>query len=62
MKKPAKPKIEVLIVESELGWGQRIEEVKEFTTKAKAEAFVKKYNARNTAKEVPECYTYAMIR
>lgn len=61
MKKSKKPKIKVLIIESEAGWGQKIDEVLEFPTERKAEAFIKKYNARNTEKVVPSYYTYAKL-
>lgn len=61
-----KEKIRVLIIESERGWGQKIDEVKEFTSREKAEAFVKKYNQPNIdvwnkTHEVPDWYMMAEI-
>lgn len=49
----------VNIIESEQGWGSKIDEVKEFKTQKKADAFIKKYNAKNTEKEVPDWYMRA---
>jgi len=54
-----KAKYKVTIIESERGWGQRIDEEKLFDTKAEADAFVKKFNAQNTATEVPDWYMVA---
>ena len=47
------------IIESERGWGQRTDETVEFKTKAKADAFVKKYNSKNNEPVVPDWYMYA---
>lgn len=65
-KKQKQPKIRVLIIESERGWGRKVDEVKEFTSREKAEAFVKKYNQKNVddwnkTHEVPEWYMQAEI-
>lgn len=54
-------KVIVQIIESEAGWGQRVDETKVFTSTAKAEAFVKRYNARNNLPQVPSWYMYAQI-
>lgn len=51
----------VNIVESERGWGQKIDSEFYFDKKEDAEEFVKLYNARNTEDKVPEYYTYAEI-
>lgn len=51
----------VAIIESERGWGRKIDEVKEFPTRAEAEAFVTKFNSQNTADEVPDWYMVAEI-
>lgn len=51
----------VLIIESERGWGQKIDEIKEFTTLEEAEAFVKQYNSHNDQPTVPDWYMYAKI-
>lgn len=54
-------KIEVLIIESERGWGQKVDEVKEFDTLEEAEKFVKEFNSYNNLKVVPDWYMYAEI-
>lgn len=54
-------KIEVLIIESERGWGQKIDEVKEFDTLEEAEKFVKEFNFYNDKPYVPDWYMYAEI-
>jgi hypothetical protein len=62
-------KFKVYIMESERGWGQRVDEVKIFDSstydgdsdKALAEAkkFVKEFNADNNLPDVPDWYMYA---
>ena len=47
------------IVESERGWGQRIEDTERFPSKEKAENFVKQFNSQNDKQEVPDWYMYA---
>ena len=54
-------KVKVVIIESERGWGQRIDEVKEFDTREQAEDFVEEFNADNTEDTVPDWYMYARI-
>jgi hypothetical protein len=49
-------KVKVEIIESERGWGQRVDEVKEFDTREEAEDFCKKYNASNNLSYVPDWY------
>lgn len=51
----------VHIIESERGWGQRIDEVKEFATLPEAQAFVTEFNSVNTDSTVPDWYMYAKI-
>jgi hypothetical protein len=51
----------VVIIESERGWGQRIDEEMEFPTKAEAEAFIAKYNTQNNQPTVPDWYMYARL-
>lgn len=54
----------VLIIESEAGWGQKIDEVKEFTgptAKADAEKFVREFNSQNNKDKVPSIYWYAVL-
>jgi hypothetical protein len=49
----------VTIMESERGWGQRIDEVKYFDNETDAKAYVNSFNSHNTATEVPDWYMYA---
>ncbi len=58
--KPVDP-IKVVIIESEAGWGQRVDEVKEFATKKEAEDFVTDFNKDNDKDSVPSWYMYAYI-
>lgn len=59
-------KIKVEIIESERGWGQRVDEVKEFDTLEQANKFIEffnKPNKENAAKTdaVPDWYMYARL-
>jgi hypothetical protein len=49
----------VTIIESERGWGQRVDEVVEFPTLKAAKAFQFKYNEQNKETRVPDWYMYA---
>ena len=49
----------VTIIESERGWGQRVDEIKEFDTFETAKAFVDKFNSSNTESTVPDWYMVA---
>lgn len=49
----------VYIVESEAGWGQRVDETVYFDDKQKAILFVNDYNKVNNAAAVPSWYMYA---
>lgn len=53
----------VLIIESERGWGQKVDEVKEFSTTQEAEAFCREYNRKyNPSSDiVPDWYMYACL-
>jgi len=54
--------VKVLIIESERGWGQRIDEVKEFPTQEAAYQFCKDYNNKyNPIGETPDWYMYARL-
>lgn len=53
--------VKVNIIESERGWGSRIDEVKEFETMQQAVEFIRKYNASNNLEEVPDWYMYARL-
>jgi hypothetical protein len=54
-------KTKVAIIESERGWGSKIDEVKEFDTPEEAKDFVTKFNAGNDKPEVPDWYMRAEI-
>lgn len=54
--------VEVEIIESESGWGQRIDEVKEFNTMEEAVNFVNEFNSYNKEEKVPDWYMYARIK
>ena len=47
------------IIESERGWGQKVDEVKYFSNEVEAKEFVKAFNARNTQNFTPDWYMYA---
>lgn len=49
----------VAIIESERGWGQKVDDVKEFESFEQAEKFVVEFNSKNTETEVPDWYMYA---
>ena len=55
--------IKVFIIESERGWGQRVDGTKEFTTRKEAAEFCKEYNNKhNPPMDVaPDWYMYARI-
>lgn len=54
-------KVKVEIIESERGWGQKLDHVKYFSTKEKADKFCKDYNKQNDKDVVPDWYMYARI-
>ena len=47
------------VIESERGWGQKVDEVKYFTTQEEARDFCSKFNAQNTETYVPDWYMRA---
>jgi len=47
------------VIESERGWGQKVEDVQFFDTKAEAKAFVKTYNSYNKPGPAPDWYMQA---
>ena len=49
----------VNIIESERGWGRKIDEVRYFETEASAKMFVEEYNKVNNLDTVPDWYMYA---
>ena len=60
-------KVKVEIIESERGWGSKIDEVKYFEALTIEEAtklatdFCNEYNAKNNKNVVPDWYMYARI-
>lgn len=54
-------KTQVLIIESERGWGQRVDEIRYFDTREEAESFCNEYNTKNDKDTVPDWYMYATI-
>lgn len=55
----SKYKWQVDIVESERGWGQRVDEVKLFEDEQSAMDFVTDYNKHNNLPETPDWHMYA---
>ena len=54
--------VKVNIIESERGWGQRVDEVKEFDSLELAEAYVTEFNFRNNMEDtVPDWYMRAEV-
>lgn len=55
--------VKVYIVESERGWGQRVDETLTFDTRQQAEQYVAQYNAKhNPPRDVtPDWYMTAVI-
>jgi hypothetical protein len=55
-------KTRVYIIESEAGWGSKVDEVKEFDTREEAEKFTKEYNDKyNPPGPTPSWYMIARI-
>lgn len=58
-------KTKVYIIESEKGWGSKVDEVKEFDSPEEAEDFVTKYNAEYNPPrqngQVPDWYMIASL-
>lgn len=53
------PLYRVDIIESERGWGQKLDETKYFDNEPEARAFCKLYNATNTQQTAPDWYMQA---
>lgn len=49
----------VTIIESERGWGQRVDEVKEFKDYETAKKFQLEFNSHNVEDEAPDWYMVA---
>ena len=58
-----KVKTKVYIIESEAGWGSRVDETKEFDSREEAIEFCKKYNDEHNPPrdQTPEWYMYARL-
>jgi hypothetical protein len=52
----------VTVIESERGWGSKVDEVRLYTDKAEAEAHVKRVNGQNTEPTVPDIYWRADMK
>lgn len=52
-------KFKVDIIESERGWGQKLDQTVLFETEEDAMSFINKYNADNNKDTVPDWYMYA---
>lgn len=60
--KARKGKFAVEIIESESGWGERIDETMWFDSLEMADRFVRDYNRHNNKPHVPDWYMYARHR
>lgn len=49
----------VVIIESERGFGQKVDDVKYFDDEEDAKKFVRAFNAQNAAGQAPDWYMYA---
>lgn len=57
--KKSKFKFKVNLVESERGWGQRLDEVEEYDTYEEAVKRITDFNSKNTGNEIPDWYMFA---
>jgi hypothetical protein len=48
-----------VIIESERGWGQRVDEVRKFKTKKGRDNFIIRFNSANNEPTTPDWYMYA---
>lgn len=48
-----------IVIESERGWGQKIDSVREFGTEKERNDFIKDFNSKNNEPTVPDWYMYA---
>lgn len=49
----------VVVIESERGWGTKVDEIKRFASKEEALAFQRDFNKDNTAATAPDWYMQA---
>jgi hypothetical protein len=54
-------KVIVHIIESERGWGQKIDSIEKFDSASEAEEFCKEFNKDNPTDYVPNWYMIARI-
>lgn len=54
-----KAKFKVPVIESERGWGQKVDYYAYFETIQSANQFIKEYNSQNNLPYVPDWYMYA---
>jgi hypothetical protein len=52
-------KYTAVIIESERGWGQRVDEVKEFDTEKERDDFIREFNSHNNLPSAPDWYMMA---
>lgn len=52
-------KYTAVLLEYERGWGQRVDEVREFDTEAERDKFIRKFNAKNNLPVAPDWYMIA---
>ena len=50
------------LIEYERGWGSKIDETLYFDNEAEAREYVREFNSKNTATEVPDWYMIADYR
>lgn len=60
-RKPKQKKVKVEIIESEAGWGQRIDGERTFANRGLATIYVNRYNSYNDKPVTPAWYMYAQI-
>lgn len=53
--------IHVAIIETEKGINKKIDEIRTFSSKEKADRFIIEFNEKNDEKEVPDSYLYAKL-
>lgn len=54
--------VEVELIESERGWGSKVDEVREFDDMDTALDFIKEFNSKNDKEHVPDWYMYAQLK
>jgi hypothetical protein len=49
------------LIESERGWGQKLDSTRYFDTLAEATSFMNEFNSQNDSPAVPDWYMYAQL-